>query len=175
MTQLPDKYSLVDGDISDGYHTFNDLYAHRNQLFIALINTNSNKYTWKSKYHSDGNLAYEGYFIAGLTLNNNNDITYHLPLELWHLLECEPLDKAPTWDGHTSQDVLQRLHEFNRDGFATEVLNKLENSSTLRAIQELVNKGILVPNTSNPISEDYGDNYDLILHVNEENNATRDI
>ena len=108
------KYVIINGEISDSYHTFTELYNFRHQLFIALSNSNPCLNPWKSEYHSDGNPAYEDYFIAGLTLNGK-DITFHLPMELWDLLTCEALDKAPEWDGHTSEMCLERLKEFNRD------------------------------------------------------------
>jgi hypothetical protein len=110
----PTKYNIVNDDISDGSHTFGELYNFRHQLFIALANSNLYLNPWKSEYHSDGNPAYEHYFIAGLTLNGK-DITFHLPIELWSLLKCKALDKAPEWDGHTSEMCLERLKEFNRD------------------------------------------------------------
>lgn len=106
------KYVIKNGEISDSYHTFTELYNFRHQLFIALSNSNPCLKPWKSEYHSDGNPAYEDYFIAGLTLNGI-DITFHLPIELWGLLICKALDKAPEWDGHTSEMCLERLKEFN--------------------------------------------------------------
>lgn len=46
--------------VSDGYHTFKELYAHRVALFIALCNTLIEHESdvlvdrvWKSKFHSD--------------------------------------------------------------------------------------------------------------------------
>ena len=60
--------------VSDGYHTFKELYEHRVVLFVALITAltqqeyhPSNKICWKSKKHSDGTM-YDGWFIAGIGL-----------------------------------------------------------------------------------------------------------
>ena len=40
-------------------------------------------------------------------------ITYHVPLERWNETEfARTLDKAPEWDEHTSDDVLQRLKKL---------------------------------------------------------------
>ncbi len=98
------------GQVSDGYHTFDELYDHRCLLFIALATTPSNAgHAWKSLKHSDGS-EWEGWFIAGLNLRNDTTITYHLPIKYWDLcFALETLDNAPEWDGHTSQDVLERL------------------------------------------------------------------
>jgi hypothetical protein len=119
------KYIIVDDDISDGYHTFTELYNFRHQLFIALANTNPNLNPWKSEYHSDGEPAYEDYFIAGLTLKGK-DITFHLPIELWKLLICRALSKAPEWDGHTSEMCLERLKEFNKNTTPSKYIEKLK-------------------------------------------------
>jgi len=98
------------GNVSDGYHTFNELYEHRHLLFAIICNDYQYK-SWKSMVHADGT-CYEGWFIAGITNPKGQQITYHIPLRLWDCFRCKMLDKAPKWDGHTSQDVLERLKVF---------------------------------------------------------------
>ncbi len=103
---------IVDGkvDISDGYHTFTELYEHRCLLFACLISTLVNegfKQAWKSKQHSDGT-EFDGWFIAGLDLPTGT-VTYHLPNNLWDLVYAPERNQAPVWDGHTSPDVIERL------------------------------------------------------------------
>lgn len=96
--------------ISDGYHTFKELYDHRIVLFIVLANT-LYKYEgigWKSKIHSDGT-TWEGWFIAGLRTEKGLQISYHLPIDMWNKLRVVAYDKAPEWDGHTPKDVVERL------------------------------------------------------------------
>lgn len=113
--------------ISDGSHTFEELYNHRYELWIAICRScaqlgdffHGNKATevdevfkvWRSKNHSDGTPAFDGkWFLLGIGEEKGNQITYHLPIDRWD--ECdfaETLDKAPEWDGHTSADVLERL------------------------------------------------------------------
>lgn len=100
--------------ISDGYHTFEDLYEHRIALFIALCRATF-RHAWKSQLHSDGT-KYEGWFILGITWHDSNgllpsrQITYHLPMKYWdEVKDIATLDKAPEWDGHTPQDVIDRL------------------------------------------------------------------
>ena len=60
--------------VSDGYHTFKELYDHRIALFLALVKSISeqeyhpaNQICWKSKKHSDGTM-FDGWFIAGIGL-----------------------------------------------------------------------------------------------------------
>ena len=94
----------VTGETSDGYHTFNELYEHRHLLFSKLAE-------WKSKKHSDGTM-FDDWFIAGIGKDKGEQITYHIPLRLWDSFNCEELDTAPEWDGHTANDVLKRLSKL---------------------------------------------------------------
>lgn len=101
------------GKVSDGYHTFDELYEHRHLLFINLLKMMKELgyETFYSYYHSDGS-CYTGWFIAGVTINGKQ-ITYHIPERLAYLCEDLPvLDKAPKFDGHTSDDVLERLRQL---------------------------------------------------------------
>lgn len=104
------------GRISDGYHTFDELYDHRITLFIALCrlaDLHEGAFpVWRSKMHSDGSFM-DGWFILGLEKAKGNQITYHLPIERWDETNfAETLEKAPDFDGHTSQDVLARLKDL---------------------------------------------------------------
>lgn len=101
--------------VSDGYHTINEIYEHRNLLFIALMKSNPSK-VWRSRLHDDGS-SYPGWFVAGMSLplgwSSLTPISYHLPDRLWDLLDNVPvLDVAPPFDGHTSEDVLKRLEQW---------------------------------------------------------------
>lgn len=94
----------------DDYHTMDELYEHRYALFIALCKSQHRWNIWRSKFHSDGTM-FEGYFILGIGKETNKQISYHLPLKLWNETDfVQTLDQAPLWDGHTSQDVLERLN-----------------------------------------------------------------
>ena len=97
------------GKISDGFHTFDELYDHRNHLFIALM-LNIPFISWYADKHEDGTM-YDGWFIAGMRLPTG-DISYHLPLKTLKLLDgggIQHFNNAPKWDGHTADDVLRRL------------------------------------------------------------------
>lgn len=116
------------GEVSDGYHTFNELYEHRIVLFIAFCkqlnekinadNINGVKMAeisgaiWRSKTHSDGS-KWDGWFVLGINREKGIQITYHLPIEKWKETDfAETLDKAPEFDGHTPKDVLERLKDL---------------------------------------------------------------
>lgn len=107
-------YIMTDpGTVSDGYHTFDELYHHRNTLFLALMAMNLPK-SWRSIHHSDGKRL-NGWFIAGMEIGGKQ-VTYHMPTEpYWSYMDIvgvNTLETAPEWDGHTSQDVLKRVREW---------------------------------------------------------------
>lgn len=102
-------------DVTDGYHTFKELYDHRHLLYIALCKTMTTHDelcavpVWRSKSHSDGTM-FEGMFILGIGEEPGKQITYHLPLSLWDQTSfAKNYETAPEWDGHTPEDVLNRL------------------------------------------------------------------
>ena len=98
----------------DGYHTFDELYEHRIVLWIALCNAlgqanhSNDQDVWKSKLHSDGS-SFDGWFILGMNKDKGKQITYHIPIKYWEECYFEELEKAPEFDGHTSDDVLERI------------------------------------------------------------------
>lgn len=106
-------------EVSDGFHTFGELYRHRDALFCALASfASQSTYTWKSKTHwIDGELqpVWEGYFVAGVELRLKSGpkmITYHMPLDMWDSFDGIAREQAPPHDGHMAEDVLQRLADF---------------------------------------------------------------
>jgi hypothetical protein len=105
-------FSIVNDDISDGYHTFGELYEHRHMLMLSLMAAHW-RLAWCSKKHDDGS-HFDGWFVAGIDLPTGT-ITYHLPDRLWvHAVHtcAEIRDQAPKWDGHTASDVVKRLERF---------------------------------------------------------------
>lgn len=96
------------GGLSDGYHSFDELYAHRMNLFAVICHQNQ-PHAWKSKQHHDGSMFPE-YFIVGLN-TPEGQFTYHYHADHWNLFDVVELDNAPEWDGHTANDVT-RLHSL---------------------------------------------------------------
>lgn len=93
--------------MSDGYHTFADLYEQRLILSAALAK--NNPHAWKSKRHEDGSVPFGGgWFIIGFD-TDEGCYTYHYELKDWDLFQCKELDKGKPWDGHTSKDVRRLL------------------------------------------------------------------
>lgn len=111
------------GEVSDGYHTFDELYDHRCVLFIALCNTYAFEHNgklgftaWRTRLHSDGTM-FDGYFVAGMTFefsSNPGQATYHLQNKYWDRFSSKVsiLDRAPEYNGHSPTEALERIASF---------------------------------------------------------------
>jgi hypothetical protein len=112
--------SDINGETSDGFHTFNELYEHRLALTAALFRAwdQANPIyrpplTWRSKaHHPDDRPIYAGYFIVGAEWGNSV-ITYHYPISAWDLFSGTPeREHAPKWDGADANDTIVALHAW---------------------------------------------------------------
>ena len=96
------------GELSDGYHTFNQLYYQRMILFATIVKQNKDK-AWKSLKHEDGELCFGGgWFIVGIDTPQGS-YTYHYEDKFYSLFDCVELECAKHWDGHTEKDVIRLL------------------------------------------------------------------
>ena len=113
--EVPQEWKEHTGWISDGYHTFDELYSHRTALLAALVRTLP-KFSWKSRKHADGTM-YNNMFIVGIDFPNGR-ITYHVEnyepngQSNWDIFPCKELDSAPKWDGYTPEIVVDRLRHI---------------------------------------------------------------
>lgn len=97
----------VTGDTSDGYHTFDELYDHRAKLFSVIVRDHQ-ELAWKSRLHHDGTM-YDEMFIVGIE-TPGGQATYHYDLDpYWDIFDCDELDRAPEWDGHTPRQSIDRI------------------------------------------------------------------
>jgi len=105
------------GEISDGYHTFNELYEHRNLLFLNLCKILYDEYSYDIFWNNNGDC--EGWFCLYLIVNTRQpdgsyiekQISYHLPEEYKKYIYFKYKECA--WDGHTSKDVINLLKDFS--------------------------------------------------------------
>lgn len=95
-------------DVSDGFHTFRQLYYQRMMLFATIVKQNKDK-AWKSLRHEDGELCFGGgWFIVGIDTPEGS-YTYHYEDKYFSLFDCEELERGKHWDGHTEKDVTRLL------------------------------------------------------------------
>jgi hypothetical protein len=111
-------YEIKGVPVSDGYHTHDELYEHRHRLYITLLTiihkAYKGVYIWKSRKHSNG-AEWDGWFLLGIGTNVGEQLTYHLPTSYWEETSfVRELPMAPEWDGHKSEDVLDRLIKLAR-------------------------------------------------------------
>lgn len=122
------------GEISDGYHTFNELYYQRAVLFATIVNLNKDK-AWKSFKHSDGKYCFDSngdWFIVGVDTPEGS-YTYHYSKEYWDMFNCKELECGKEWDGHTEKDVT-RLLSLVKDPALDKIRNEIEEIETYDCI-----------------------------------------
>lgn len=98
------------GEVSDGFHTFNQLYHQRAVLFATIVNQNKDK-AWKSWKHEDGKFCFDKggeWFVVGIDTPGGS-YTYHYEQKYWDMFDCEELERGKHWDGHTEDDVTRLL------------------------------------------------------------------
>jgi len=123
----------VDENTSDGYHTFKELYEFRKVYNAVLFNEWAKnkkinprwgkednqpielpKYeVHKSWRHNDGELCFGGGWFIVVAVLPSGQISNHYEAKDWELFDIPILDRAKyKWDGHTPQDVLERLEDL---------------------------------------------------------------
>ena len=122
------------GELSDTYHSFDNLYKHRT-ILSALLFLNF-PYSWKSKIHEDGTM-YDGMFVTGFPTPTGM-VSYHYDLEYWDLFKIPEIPHAPHFDGYTDNDVLIRLTNIIKNSST-----KLFNTDDINKIEDIVKSQIL--------------------------------
>lgn len=100
------KQFHIDGDdLSDGSHTFGELYAHRCALFVRLCLVMKDAATWRHDPNTPG------WIILYLELPGDGQISYHIQERFVERLKRAGISEQADypWDGHTSHEVLDRL------------------------------------------------------------------
>lgn len=120
------------GDISDGYHTFNELYRYRMLYNAAFLNMYSDpsikrmpdgkdsivvRNVGKSRLHHDGTEPFGGgWFIVWFGAPNGAVISNHYELKYWELFNIPEYSTAPEWDGSTSEQQADLLEQWLTSG-----------------------------------------------------------
>lgn len=134
LIQDGSKRDRIDAnDVSDGYHTFGQLYDCRLAYNVALFNewanpntvrfhedptqfdntgtTKGNQYNvHKSLRHHDGELCFGGGWFIVVAILPTGQISNHYKVEDWDLFKIpEKAEALVEFDGHTTDDVINRL------------------------------------------------------------------
>ena len=145
-------YRKIDGDTSDGYHTYNELYHHRAVLFTMICNQNK-EIAWKSKKHSDGTM-FDNMFIVGIE-TPVGQATYHYDIEpYWDYFNVKELDNAPLWDGHTAEQAIERIRLMADDAPIVCTKAEVVKEFAEQLKKELFAKCVVIQTISNPQKED---------------------
>ena len=130
--------SEVKENLSDGYHTFKELYNFRMVYNAALFNEwakmiyfnlemkekqgfnidmdevqKSCYHVHKSWKHHDGELCFGGGWFIVVAVLPTGQISNHYEAKYWDLFKIPEAETALyPFDGHTSQDVLERLKQL---------------------------------------------------------------
>ena len=113
IVAMKDTGVLNTKKVSDKYHTFGDLYDHRNYLFSVICSQNKDK-SWKSKKHFDeeNDPMFNGDFVVGIN-TPLGVVSYHCKLEFWDLFDdVKEIPNAPEYDGCTQDETFARLRSL---------------------------------------------------------------
>lgn len=123
------------GKVSDGYHTIDELYNFRKVYNAILFNEWAKMYYYnlemkekqgfnidmeavtkscydvhKSWRHYDGELCFGGDWFIVVAVLPTGQISNHYHAKDWGLFRIPEVEKAKyEWDGHSSQDCIDRL------------------------------------------------------------------
>lgn len=120
-----DPVHITPTGISDGYHTFEELYYYRlcyNAIFInslvKLIKENPATFkdikVCKSKKHFGGEPCYGGGWFIVMISTPWGQISNHYKLEYWDMFNCRAVNTSWKWDGHGMKEAMERLNRLSK-------------------------------------------------------------
>lgn len=124
-TNKHDPVHITPSGVSDGFHTFDELYYYRlcynaaliNSL-VQLINDNPAKFkdikVCKSKKHFGGEPCYGGGWFIVMINTPWGQISNHYKLEYWDMFNCRVADTSWKWDGHGMKEAMERLNKLSK-------------------------------------------------------------
>lgn len=100
------------GEVSDGYHTFNELYYYRMLYNAAFFNLLPKEWVHKSKRHHTGEECFGGGWFIVMANLPTGQVSNHYELKDWDLFKVPEKEIADEWDGHTPQEAADRLRKY---------------------------------------------------------------
>lgn len=104
------------GEVSDGYHTFDELYHYRALYNASWLNAEKDLGQHKSLRHSDGEYCFGSggeWFIVMVNLPTGQ-ISNHYHVDYWDLFNIPERETADEWDNHTPEQAAERLEAYLR-------------------------------------------------------------
>ena len=106
-------------DVSDGFHSFAELYRFRalyNAAFFNELKARDEHRVHKSWKHADGQDCFGGGWFVVTAYLDGRQVSNHYEAKYWELFQCEVRETADEWDKHTPEDVVERLERFIKGG-----------------------------------------------------------
>lgn len=120
------------GEVSDGYHTFNELYYYRMLYNAAFFNLLPKERVHKSKRHHTGEECFGGGWFIVMANLPTGQVSNHYELKDWDLFKVPEKEFADEWDGHTPQEAAERIKEYLQqeqpEVDLEKALNELDNA-----------------------------------------------
>ena len=109
-------FKIVDGDMSDGFHTFDELYEHRCLLFINWMISDGcpGDCYWVREHFEGWDLI-----CCEIAWGTDEQISYHVPVKyrgFYDGILTERPSFEHVFDGHTPKDVVARLMKLAARG-----------------------------------------------------------
>ena len=141
------------GEVSDGYHTFNELYYYRMLYNAAFFNLLPKDMVHKSKRHHTGEECFGGGWFIVMANLPTGQISNHYELKDWDLFQIPEKECADEWDGHTPQQAAERLNEYLL--MTQDKKNELSSKTTVQDNQTEYEVGdwVVFDHTTNVITE----------------------
>lgn len=106
IKSLKDSGFFNTKNLCDKHYSIRELYNHRMVLFNILCQTYYHL-AWKSKKHYEDEI-FNDTFIAGIN-TKKGPATFHFKMEYFENFNIPEIEKAPKYDGYSTDDVLNRL------------------------------------------------------------------
>lgn len=128
------KPKIPKGEISDGYHTFDELYRYRMLYNAAFFNTLAKEGSirmCKSRKHSDGEKCFgsDDWFVV-MAILPTGQISNHYESKYWDLFNIPERGIAFEYDGHTPNEAADRIERY------------LKGESNLMTFEKVVKLGL---------------------------------
>lgn len=103
-------------NVSDGYHTFKELYDYRmiyNALWFNELALSHPEYdVHKSWKHSDGENCFGGGWFIVIAELPTGQISNHYEAQYWDMFKIPEKEIANKWDGHTPKQAYERMINY---------------------------------------------------------------